>query len=184
METISDKTLLLWSIGWVRFCVLHRRCVQMKGLNFPGSHDPNFCQFVIDRSRHLMKPVRKSFQQSTFVSTVVHLFIRIHLFRYPSHDIIYPFFGTVFPLIGLWNRAASHVSSLMLKLTSRWQQLVVFDSCLPDLAFQTHSGYSHEPSSCFSVAQSVTEAQVGYLLFHNMYLYYMYTYITCIYLCR
>lgn len=31
---------------------------QMKGLNFPGSHDPRFCQFVIDRSRHLLKPVR------------------------------------------------------------------------------------------------------------------------------
>lgn len=31
---------------------------QMKGLNFPGSHDPQFCQFVIDRSRHLLKPVR------------------------------------------------------------------------------------------------------------------------------
>nr|CAD7425066.1 unnamed protein product [Timema monikensis] len=30
--------------------------VQMKGLNFPGSHDPRFCQFVIDRSRHLLKP--------------------------------------------------------------------------------------------------------------------------------
>ncbi|CAG2058163.1 unnamed protein product [Timema podura] len=33
--------------------------VQMKGLNFPGSHDPRFCQFVIDRSRHLLKPVLK-----------------------------------------------------------------------------------------------------------------------------
>ncbi|XP_069696328.1 dmX-like protein 2 isoform X4 [Periplaneta americana] len=31
----------------------------MKGLNFPGSHDPRFCQFVIDRSRHLLKPVLK-----------------------------------------------------------------------------------------------------------------------------
>lgn len=29
----------------------------MKGLTFPGSHDPRFCQFVIDRSRHLLKPV-------------------------------------------------------------------------------------------------------------------------------
>lgn len=33
-------------------------CSQMKGLNFPGSHDPAFCQFVIDRSKHLLKPVR------------------------------------------------------------------------------------------------------------------------------
>ncbi|XP_023723664.1 dmX-like protein 2 isoform X1 [Cryptotermes secundus] len=31
----------------------------MKGLNFPGSHDPQFCQFVIDRSRHLLKPMLK-----------------------------------------------------------------------------------------------------------------------------
>ncbi|XP_059484944.1 dmX-like protein 2 [Neocloeon triangulifer] len=31
----------------------------MKGLNFPGSHNPRFCQFVIDRSRHMLKPVNK-----------------------------------------------------------------------------------------------------------------------------
>nr|XP_018898945.1 PREDICTED: dmX-like protein 2 isoform X2 [Bemisia tabaci] len=31
----------------------------MKGLTFPGSHDPRFCQFVIDRSKHLLKPVLK-----------------------------------------------------------------------------------------------------------------------------
>ncbi|XP_046686924.1 dmX-like protein 1 isoform X1 [Homalodisca vitripennis] len=31
----------------------------MKGLNFPGSHDPAFCQLVIDRSRHLLRPVLK-----------------------------------------------------------------------------------------------------------------------------
>ncbi|XP_047120921.1 dmX-like protein 2 [Schistocerca piceifrons] len=31
----------------------------MKGLNFPGSHDPRFCQFVIERSRHLLKPIMK-----------------------------------------------------------------------------------------------------------------------------
>ncbi|BES94787.1 Dmx-like 1 [Nesidiocoris tenuis] len=36
-----------------------RGASMMKGLNFPGSHDPNFCQFVIERSRHLMKPVLK-----------------------------------------------------------------------------------------------------------------------------
>lgn len=31
----------------------------MKGLSFPGCHDPRFCQFVIERSRHLLKPVQK-----------------------------------------------------------------------------------------------------------------------------
>ncbi|XP_054286224.1 dmX-like protein 2 isoform X3 [Macrosteles quadrilineatus] len=31
----------------------------MKGLTFPGSHDPAFCQLVIDRSHHLLKPVLK-----------------------------------------------------------------------------------------------------------------------------
>ncbi|KAL1117871.1 hypothetical protein AAG570_004184 [Ranatra chinensis] len=36
-----------------------RGASMMKGLNFPGSHDPRFCQFVIDRSRHLLKPVLK-----------------------------------------------------------------------------------------------------------------------------
>lgn len=37
-------------------CVSH--CYQMKGLNFPGCHDPRFCQFVCDRSRLLLRPVR------------------------------------------------------------------------------------------------------------------------------
>ncbi|XP_046400831.1 dmX-like protein 2 isoform X2 [Ischnura elegans] len=36
-----------------------RGATVMKGLNFPGSHNPRFCQFVIDRSRHLLKPVFK-----------------------------------------------------------------------------------------------------------------------------
>ncbi|XP_060840547.1 dmX-like protein 2 isoform X2 [Rhopalosiphum padi] len=31
----------------------------MKGLNFPGCHDPRFCQFVCDRSRLLLRPVMK-----------------------------------------------------------------------------------------------------------------------------
>ncbi|XP_065333652.1 dmX-like protein 2 isoform X2 [Cloeon dipterum] len=31
----------------------------IKGLNFPGSHNPRFCQFVIERSRHMLKPVHK-----------------------------------------------------------------------------------------------------------------------------
>lgn len=31
----------------------------MKGMPaFPGSHDLRFCQFVADRSKHLLKPVR------------------------------------------------------------------------------------------------------------------------------
>ncbi|KAF4524386.1 hypothetical protein B566_EDAN009302, partial [Ephemera danica] len=31
----------------------------IKGLNFPGSHDARFCQFVLDRSRHMLRPVHK-----------------------------------------------------------------------------------------------------------------------------
>lgn len=34
---------------------------QIKGLNFPGSHNPRFCQFVIDRSRHMLKPVSTTY---------------------------------------------------------------------------------------------------------------------------
>ncbi|KAF4514113.1 UNVERIFIED_CONTAM: hypothetical protein B566_EDAN019095 [Ephemera danica] len=34
-------------------------CNQIKGLNFPGSHDARFCQFVLDRSRHMLRPVHK-----------------------------------------------------------------------------------------------------------------------------
>ena len=31
---------------------------QLKGLNFPGSQNSQFCRLVIHRSRHLLKPVR------------------------------------------------------------------------------------------------------------------------------
>ena len=34
------------------------KIVQLKGLNFPGSQNPQFCRLVIHRSRHLLKPVR------------------------------------------------------------------------------------------------------------------------------
>ena len=32
--------------------------IQLKGVNFPGSQNPQFCRLVIHRSRHLLKPVR------------------------------------------------------------------------------------------------------------------------------
>ena len=31
---------------------------QLKGLNFPGSQNTQFCRLVVNRSRHLLKPVR------------------------------------------------------------------------------------------------------------------------------
>ena len=31
---------------------------QLKGLNFPGSQNSQFCRLVVNRSRHLLKPVR------------------------------------------------------------------------------------------------------------------------------
>lgn len=30
---------------------------QIKGANFPGSHDPKFCALIIERSKHYLKPV-------------------------------------------------------------------------------------------------------------------------------
>ena len=33
--------------------------MQLKGLNFPGSQNAQFCRLVIHRSRHLLKPVRR-----------------------------------------------------------------------------------------------------------------------------
>lgn len=39
---------------------------QMKGMPaFPGSHDLRFCQFVADRSKHLLKPVRLTIKRKT-----------------------------------------------------------------------------------------------------------------------
>nr|CAD7199839.1 unnamed protein product [Timema douglasi] len=46
----------------------------MKGLNFPGSHDPRFCQFVIDRSRHLLKPVSYHYHASYLLAHVAASF--------------------------------------------------------------------------------------------------------------
>ena len=36
----------------------NRKRKQLKGVNFPGSQNPQFCRLVIHRSRHLLKPVR------------------------------------------------------------------------------------------------------------------------------
>lgn len=48
----------------VRACVFLSRTFvaqplreQIKGATFPGSHDPHFCKLVIDRSKHLLRPV-------------------------------------------------------------------------------------------------------------------------------
>ncbi|XP_022257757.1 dmX-like protein 2 isoform X5 [Limulus polyphemus] len=37
----------------------NKRYTLLKGHHFPGSSNPKFCQFVIERSRHLLKPLKR-----------------------------------------------------------------------------------------------------------------------------
>ena len=62
---ISTNKFLVFSVLFSLLSLLYffpKRCSQfsqMKGLNFPGSVNPQFCRLVLQRSRHLLKPVRE-----------------------------------------------------------------------------------------------------------------------------
>lgn len=66
---------------------------QMKGLNFPGCHDPRFCQFVIDRSRILLKPVGllNNLLVSVYLKKMLFLFLLMS-FAVESFDFFPPAF--------------------------------------------------------------------------------------------
>ena len=51
---------------------------QLKGLNFPGSQNQQFCRLVIHRSRHLLKPVRFKIQDQNLFGFFCSHYYRIH----------------------------------------------------------------------------------------------------------
>ena len=54
--SLSSPFIILYAAATWK--INENKSKQLKGLNFPGSQNSQFCRLVIHRSRHLLKPVR------------------------------------------------------------------------------------------------------------------------------